>query len=108
MTDTADGGSNNAIVWMAYAEAISDNESINNVFNNAFAATSTAHNDAEKIVVSGATGAITVQNSPAALDLISFKVQRNASSGTDTYTGDAHLLGVAIQYREQVIPEAAW
>ena len=93
---------------MVHAEAVSDNESINNEFNAAFTATSIAHNDAEKLVVSGATGAITVQNSPAALDLISFKVSRNASNGTDTYTGDAHLLGVAIQYQERVIAEAAW
>ena len=108
MTDTHDGGSNNAIMWSIYAEAISDNESINNVFDSGFSVTSTAHNDDEKIVVSDATAAVTVQNSPAALDLIAFRVLRNGGAGGDTYTGDAHLLGVSIQYREQVIPEAAW
>jgi len=108
MTDTADGGTNNDIRWAVYAEAISDNESINNDFNSAVAITSTAHNDDEKLVISDATVALTVENSPAALDLITFQVTRFAGAAADTYAGDAHLLGVSIQYQERVIPEAAW
>ena len=39
-------------------------------------------------------------------DLVCFRVARN--TGLDNYGSDAHLLGVAIQYKEQPTPETAW
>ena len=108
MTDTADGGSNNQIVWQFSAEAISDAESMNNQFNNLSSTFVTAHDDDEKLVVSDASTAITVQNTPVPLDLINFRVARKADDLNDTYTGDAHLLGISIQYQERVVAEAAW
>lgn len=47
--------------------------------------------------ISGATPAITINNTPALEDNINFKVSRNVG-GTDDMAEDAHLIGVLIQY----------
>ena len=109
MTNTHDGGSNNGIVWEAGAEAISDNESMNNVFDAVQVVADTGHDDDEKLHKSDATPAVTVQNSPAYGDIINFRIRRVADNASDTYTGDVHLLGVAVQYKESITAaETAW
>lgn len=48
--------------------------------------------------ITGASPALTVGGSPAARDLIHFKVSRNVG-GTDDMTEDAWLFGILIQYK---------
>lgn len=55
--------------------------------------------------ITAATGACTI-TSAAAGELVLFEIAR--VTATDTFTGDAHLLGVDIQYRESMTASAAW
>jgi hypothetical protein len=103
MTNTA---TTNTVKFNISAAATSTNEVLNSVFSNIYQVNTTpASADDEFLIISGPTSAITVQNTPTAFDLINFQIARNT---TDTYTGDAHLLGISIQYREHVVAEASW
>ena len=59
--------------------------------------------------ITSATTAVSASGGTSASldDLLCFRIRREPDVD-DTYTGDAHLLGVAIQYREQSTTEAAW
>lgn len=75
----------------------------NNIDGTAFSAdvTVTSANTASatpKLLVSAATSAVTVANTPAASNLIDFRVSRVGGSGSDTLTSNARLLGVMISY----------
>ena len=59
-----------------------------------------------KLNITQATTAITVAGTHASSSLVFFRVQRNASG--DTYDSDAHLIGVALQYRERAHAEIGW
>jgi len=56
--------------------------------------------------ITAATAACTIAGSPSEGELVLFEIIR--VTGTDTYTGDAHLLGVNIQYRETTTASSAW
>jgi hypothetical protein len=59
--------------------------------------------------VSGASSDVTISNATAGADeLVYFRFQRVANHAQDDLNEDAHLLGVAIQYREQAAAKAAW
>jgi len=47
---------------------------------------------------SSATGAITIANSPAASDLVQFRIYRDVGNGSDTLAVDAMLVGCMIAY----------
>ncbi len=61
------------------------------------------------ILVSGATGALTIAGTPALGDIINLRVYRDAdgSEGSDDMTEDAYLFGVTIQYK-RTSTTAAW
>jgi len=58
------------------------------------------------ITLSTGTTACTVQGSHAEDNLVLFRITRDISA--DNYNADAHLLGVAIQYRESSTADAVW
>ena len=58
--------------------------------------------------VSSATGSMTIAGTPVVEDLIYFQVYRDADNGSDTYTQDARLLGIAIQYKENTTAPSQW
>ena len=55
-----------------------------------------------------ATGAVTVAGSPALGDLVVFEFFRDADDAADTYTQDARLISVVMQYKESDTEPAAW
>lgn len=55
--------------------------------------------------ITSATPAITIGGTPSLSDLIIFNVYRDIS---DTYTQDARLLGVEIQYKELTVEPVIW
>ena len=64
-----------------------------------------------KMYVSPASSAITVTLVGPSFDnnnLLFCRVKRVADSLSDDYTGEALLMGVALQYRERVVSEEAW
>ena len=65
---------------------------------------------AGRVHISDPTANVTIAGSPAALasELVYLRISRIANHVQDDLNEDAHLLGVAIQYREQATPLNAW
>ena len=106
MTNTA---TTNTVKWILYGTSVANNSSMNttwNASNSGNVTTTPATSDDEFLFISATTGDIDVQGTAAEGSLVNFRVERDPSA--DTYTGDAHLLGVRIQYQERVIPEESW
>ena len=104
MTDTA---TTDTIEWNIKAKAYSDQDDFNSIPTTTVAVSDSSPGNSEVIHRTDATGDITVEGSPQYGDLVQFHIGRNPSN--DTYTGDAHLIGVAIQYKEGITSaESAW
>ena len=107
-------GTSNAsgnVVWGIAGNARSDDEKIDVAFGTSVTVTDASHQEADAdqpVNITPATAALTIANSASAEDMIYFAVYRDANAGTDTYSDDADLIGVSIQYREHLTAEAAW
>lgn len=90
------GTASNNVVWAASAQSLSDSDILDTAFpaNTTITDAVTAAND----VMMGETAAFTVGGTPAAGDIIMFRVQRLGSNGSDTHAADARLCGVRIHY----------
>jgi hypothetical protein len=90
----------NTCTWGIAATSWADGD---NIDGTAFSAAVTV-NDANtasatnKLLKSAATGAVTIANTPAAGDLVDFRVNRNSAGGSDDLLSDARLIGVMIAY----------
>ena len=60
----------------------------------------------EDVLVSPVSGAITIAGTPADDDYTYFQVYRNATSGSDTFTGDVRLLGIKLFYTTDAANDA--
>jgi len=87
------------VIWGIQGVVVSDNDTIDIAYGTAVTVTDTFHNAAEDLAVTGATGAITLDGTPADDDLAYFQVYRDAAAGGDTTNStDARLLGVKILF----------
>lgn len=87
------------VVWDVRVCAVSDGDSTDidaEVFDSANTATVTVPGTAGHIDVASIT--LTNADSLAAGDFVVVRLARNGSSGSDTATGDAELVGMAITY----------
>lgn len=84
-------------IWGLQGVAISDDDVTDAAFGTAQTVTDgvTATTDT---MVSAATAAITIAGTPAAGDIVTFQVYRDASNGSDTLAVDALLVGVKLTY----------
>jgi hypothetical protein len=84
-----------AVVWALQAVAVSDDDSLDAAYgteqtvDDAALSAGDLHRGSE-------SGAITIAGSPGASDTILFRIKRNATSGSDTFSGDARLIGLEI------------
>jgi len=85
------------VVWGIQAVGFSDDDALDTAHGTAQEVTDgvTVAND---VMISAATSALTIGNSPAAGDYTVFRVYRKAADGADTCTVDARLLAVRIAY----------
>ena len=83
------------VVWGISAVAVSNNEAMAVSFGTAQTVTDTG-GTTDKMYVTSATSAMTVSGSPAAGDMVFFKVFRDATAGADNLAVDARLHGVAL------------
>ena len=60
----------------------------------------------EDVLVSPVSGAVTISGTPADDDYTYFQVYRNATSGSDTFTGDVRLLGIKLFYTTDAANDA--
>jgi len=89
------------VVWAIQAVAISDDDTLDAAFGTAQSVTDSV-TVAGDLMQSAETSAVTVAGSPAALDLVTFQVYRDAASGNDSYAGDARLHGVRLYFSTNV------
>lgn len=84
-------------IWALQGVAISDDDATDAAFGTAQSVTDgvTATTDT---MVSAATSAITIGGTPAAGDIVTFQVYRDATNGSDTLAVDALLVGVKLTY----------
>jgi hypothetical protein len=68
------------------------------VFGTATEVTDAGIGTVEDVQVTSVSGATTIAGSPADDDYTFFQVYRDAADGSDTFTGDARLLGVKLFY----------
>lgn len=104
--DAATAGTGD-VIWGIQGGAISNDDPIDTALGTAQTVTDTfiASDD---LHISSATATITVAGTAALADWIVFKVYRDAAAGGDTYTQDARLLGVALQYLETTTAQTGW
>ena len=87
-------GSGN-VVWGLQGVALADSDAGDSAWGSAKAVADTAGTE-DDIFITSATSAITIAGSPAAEELVAFRVFRDADSGSDTLTADTNLLGVTL------------
>lgn len=93
------GTSTSGVVWALEAVAMNDGDTIATAYGTAqqIADSPTAATTLLMFQTS-ATPAITIADSPAAGDVVLFRVKRVPSDGSDTLAADAMLIGVMISY----------
>jgi hypothetical protein len=88
---------NFGVVWGLDAVAISDADTLDVAFGTAQTSTDTG-GTTNDLYIGPESSAITVSGSPAAGDLVQFRIHRNPSDGSDTMAIDARLHGVKMLY----------
>lgn len=86
---------NFGVVWALQGVAVSDGDAIGASFGTAQTVTDTG-GTTDSQYVSGESAAITIAGTPAAEDVVHFRVYRKAADGSDTLAVDARLHGVIL------------
>jgi hypothetical protein len=104
-TGTTAGTGN--VVWGVRAVAISNDDPLDAAFGTAQTVTD-GFLLADDNHTTAATPAVTVGGTPTLGDLVVFEFYRDAANVSDTYTQDARLLNVTMQYKTLNTSPAAW
>jgi hypothetical protein len=100
----ADTGTGN-VIWAIQSQALTDSDPVDATWGTAVTVTD-ALTTLLDIQLTSATGAMTIAATPALGDDICFQIYRNTTDGSDTFTGNARLIGVFVQYNATVTPSA--
>ncbi len=98
---------NQTVVWEFAAGAVSDGDSM----DSAFGTIQLSQDDVtagQDMMLGPATPALTIGNSPAAEDLIWWRVRRLPGHASDDCAGVVKLLGIWVQYQENAFDPASW
>jgi hypothetical protein len=101
---TAASGSGN-VIWGLQGLALSNDDALDQAFGTAQTATDTLIS-AGDVHWTSATSAVTIAGSPAAEDLVTFQVYRDADAGGDTLGVDAKLLGLRLYITLDAVNDA--
>lgn len=89
---------NFGVVWSLFTIAYGDNDAINgSSFSTVISVTDTGGVTSNSYI-SPETAAITIGNTPAALDWVDYLIRRTAADVADTLAVDAYLIGVLLFY----------
>jgi len=91
------GTASQSCIWAIRARAFGDNVAVGQALGTAVSVND-AYFSANQMHVSDATGAMTIDGTPAANKAVVFEVYRDASNVNDSLAADARLLGVEISY----------
>jgi len=84
----------------------SDSDTADVVFGTAQEVTDAGIGTVEDVQVTSESSAMTIAGSPADNDLTFFQVYRDAADGSDTFTGDARLLGIKLYFTTDAANDA--
>ena len=87
----------NNVEWGIDGVSWGDNETLDLAYGTRVLVTDT-NNGAGKVNISAATSAVTLAGTPAAGDLVSFRVRRDSSQANDTLAASISLIAVRISY----------
>lgn len=94
----AAGTSTNSVVWKCEGRSYGDAETLDQAWGTLQQVTDAHTATAFQNLISAATPAITLAGTPAASEVVLFRVGRLPADGSDNFVGDAQLLGVMITY----------
>ena len=86
--------------------SVTNDDSADVVFGTAVEVTDAGGGAVEDVMVSSVSSAITIAGSPADDDLTFFQIYRDAADGSDTFTGDARLMGIKLFYTTDAANDA--
>jgi len=86
--------------------ACADNDTIDVAYGTAIEVTDAGIGTVEDQQVSSESGAVTIAGSPAANEQTYFQLYRDAADGSDTFTGEARVLGIKIFYTTDAANDA--
>lgn len=86
------------VAWALQAMAVSDNEAIDASWGTAVVVTDNAQSAADEMLVTAISSAVTVGGTPAAGDMVFFRLFRDVSDAADDMTEDASLIAVKLLY----------
>lgn len=92
------GTGTGGVVWGCAGRSYGDQETLDQAFGTEQTVTDNGVATANQVLKSSATGAITLGGTPAAGELVQFRVSRDPTNGSDTLAQTARLLGVMISY----------
>jgi hypothetical protein len=92
------GTGTGGVVWGCAGRSYGDAETLDQAWGTEQTVTDNGVATANQVLKSSATGAITLAGTPAASELVLFRVSRDPTNGSDTLAQTARLLGVMIAY----------
>jgi hypothetical protein len=93
-------------IWGLQGVGVANDDTADIAFGTAVEVTDAGGGAIEDVLVSGTSGAITIAGTPADDDYTFFQVYRDAADGSDTFTGDARLLGIKLFYTTDAANDA--
>ena len=93
---TANSTNTGNCIWNLKGVAIANDDAIDTAFGTAVAITDAHSGTANDLNVTAQSGSVTIAGSPAADEDVFFNISRDANDASDTFTGDAKLLGIKI------------
>lgn len=95
---TANSTSTNSVVWGVAGVDYADGSTIDAAFGTAQEVTQANTATANQVHISTATAAITIAGTPAAGNLVLYRVYRDSANVSDTLAATARLIGVMINF----------
>jgi hypothetical protein len=92
------GTGTGGVVWGCAGRSYGDAETLDQAFGSEVTVTDNGVATANQVLVSSATGAITLGGTPAAGEYVQIRVSRDPTNGSDTLAQTARLLGVMLHY----------
>ena len=93
-------------IWGLQGVGVPDDGTADVAFGSAVEVTDAGGGAVEDVLVAGTSGAITIDGTPADDDYTFFQIYRDAADGSDTFTGDARLLGIKLFYTTDAANDA--
>ena len=95
------------VVFGVRGGAVSNDDAIDAALGTAQTVADTFIADSD-MHITAATAALTIGGTPALGDMLFMEIYRDADNAADTYTQDARLLGIQIQYKESATEPSIW